>query len=574
MGEVVFYALTEDGRRLELENEVAEGGILWRLPKASLADTDRVRIFCDNFNTRAGDKGFYLMPESTGSYGAPLVSFREREDCSFKTGTITLSHFAVGLSDATYLVMVDRSYKYTCYGECENGHYRIYLSFDFTVQPPADDICLRLFEFPAETDYNGIAAFVRSYRLERGEIRTLREKCAERAELDYARKYPMIRIRMGWKPVPVTVLHQTVENEPPMHVACTFADVRDFADKLKEAGVEGAQLCLVGWNQKGHDGRWPQMFPVEEAFGGEAELRKTIEYVQSLGYRITCHTNSLDHYEIADMFDRNVLAYRADGTVITAGEWSGGVCHHACPTHQLRLTKELLPKVAELGFKGIHYIDVLSIVYPDACYHKDHPCTTREGFEYMREIMRVTTELFGGFASEGGIDFTLGGLDFSLYNRFKSCFLPSTKPFVDRFIPLYELIYHGIVLYNPSSTSVNYPIKSADETNTVKLLGSLPTFYIYSKFKTGGGNWMGEVDLTCNNSEEIKKSVEAVKAAYDAYSPERQFVFIRSLDIIEDGLYAITYDDGYCVVGNYTDKELVYNGMPVSAHNFIELKNS
>ena len=56
------------------------------------------------------------------------------------------------------------------------------------------------------------------------------------------------------------------------------------------------------------------------------------------------------------------------------------------------------------------------------------------------------------------------------------------------------------------------------------------------------------------------------------YSVEGQFVFIRSLDIIEDGLYAITYDDGYCIVGNYTDKELVYNGMPVSAHNFRELK--
>jgi len=54
MSEVVFYALTEDGRRLELENEVAEGGILWRLPKESLADTERVRIFCDDFNARVG----------------------------------------------------------------------------------------------------------------------------------------------------------------------------------------------------------------------------------------------------------------------------------------------------------------------------------------------------------------------------------------------------------------------------------------------------------------------------------------------------------------------------------------
>jgi hypothetical protein len=37
-----------------------------------------------------------------------------------------------------------------------------------------------------------------------------------------------------------------------------------------------AQLCLVGWNQKGHDGRWPQIFPVEEALGGEEKLRRLI----------------------------------------------------------------------------------------------------------------------------------------------------------------------------------------------------------------------------------------------------------------------------------------------------------
>jgi hypothetical protein len=378
---------------------------------------------------------------------------------------------------------------------------------------------------------------------------------------------------MGWKPMPVTVLHQTLENEPPMHVACTFADVRDFADKLKEAGVEGAQLCLVGWNQKGHDGRWPQIFPVEEALGGEEELKKTISHVQGLGYRITCHTNSLDHYEIADIFDPDVLAYRADGTVVTQGEWSGGKCYHACPSHQLRLTKELLPRVAELGYRGLHYIDVLSIIEPDACYHKDHPCTTRQSYEYMREIMRFTKGLFGGFASEGGMDFTLGELDFSLYNRFKSCFEKSTKPFVDRYIPLYELIYHGIVLYNTSSTTVNYPIKPENETSTVKLLGSVPTFYLYSKFiGSDGKNWMGEVDLTCDTPDNVSKSVAVIKAAYDEYAPDRQFIFIRSLDIISDGLYAITYDDGYRVIGNYTDSELTYNGMTVSAHGFAELK--
>ena len=574
MNDIRFYALTENGQRYEMDGVSSLGGVLWTLPKERFSKDGRVDICCDGFDSRVGDDGYYLMCESRNYAGAAYVTFRERKECSYRAADLTLSQYAVALSRATYLVMVDRAYKYECVGEYRNGLYRIFLSFDLTSQPPSDDICLRVFEFPAGTDYNALAKFIREYRLERGEIRTLHEKCAERPELDYARKYPMIRIRMGWKPVPVTVLHQTTENEPPMHVACTFAQVRDFADELKRAGIDGAQLCLVGWNQKGHDGRWPQIFPVEEALGGEEELRRTIEHVQSLGYRITCHTNSLDHYEIADIFAPDLLARKPDGSVIRVGEWSGGACYHACPIHQLRLSRELLPKVAELGYRGLHYIDVLSIVDPDACFHKDHPCSTREGYEYMREIMRVTTELFGGFASEGGMDFALGELDFSLYNRFKGCFLPSHRSFVDRFIPFYELIYHGIVLYNSSSTTVNYPIKSSDEANTVRLLGGLPAFYLYSKFKSGGDNWMGEVDLTCDDHEQIRQSVAAIKAAYDVYCPERQFSFIRSFDIVKDGLYAVTYEDGYCVVGNYTDDELEYSGVLVSAHSFIEFENN
>ena len=43
-------------------------------------------------------------------------------------------------------------------------------------------------------------------------------------------------------------------------------------EAMKNAGIDKAELCLVGWNVRGHDGRWPQAFPVEPALGGEEEL--------------------------------------------------------------------------------------------------------------------------------------------------------------------------------------------------------------------------------------------------------------------------------------------------------------
>ncbi len=574
MKSILFYALSGSGKRTDLQMNMIGQEMRWILPHAEIEGEKKLTVCCDAFNAHVGDQGFYLLPGNKDTRGSALTFFREREDCKISVNDPSESLFAVGLKDAVYLVLVERVYRYRCCAEYAGGNYRINLRFDLSIQPPTDDICLNVLKLPATTDYNDIARIVRTRRLERGEIRTLREKCAERPHLEHFRRYPLIRIRMAWKPVPPPVLHQTPENEPPVHVACDFARVRDIADELKRQGVESAQLSLVGWNRKGHDGRWPQIFPVEEVLGGEEELRKTIEYVQSLGFQITCHTNSLDHYEIADIFNWANLAYRSDGTPIQQGKWGGGAAYHACPDRQLRITGETLPAVAELGFAGIHYIDVLSILMPDACYHPDHPVSTRHGMEKMREILACCNELFGGSSSEGNLDYLLGELDFSLYNRFKMCCVPSDNPLVDEYIPLWELIYHGIVLSNPCTQTVNYPAKTPKEAVVAQLLNGKPTFYFYSRFCGDGmTNWMGEDDLTCGTHEELTRSVSLIKQAYDRYcagGADRQFSYIRSYEQPEEGLYAVTYENGDCLIGNMSDHERIYAGMSIPPHGIIE----
>jgi hypothetical protein len=45
------------------------------------------------------------------------------------------------------------------------------------------------------------------------------------------------------------------------------------------------------------------------------------------------------------------------------------------------------PKVAELGFRGLEYVDVLSIIKPHVCYDPAHPCNRREGAEYANKML-------------------------------------------------------------------------------------------------------------------------------------------------------------------------------------------
>lgn len=377
---------------------------------------------------------------------------------------------------------------------------------------------------------------------------------------------------MGWKPSPSPVLIQTEANEPEMFVACDFAGVRRIADQCKAAGIEGAEFQLVGWNRSGHDGRFPQLFPADPRLGGDEGLRETIAYVKSLGYHISTHTNTIDAFPIADTFDWNDVAVDRQGNYLQIGHYSGGYAYHVCMRKQWKNTLRDLPAVAAVGENGLHFTDVISIVIPDDCHAKDHVSYVSDGILYAQKIMAYTRGLFGGFSSEGAMDFALKDLDYALYVCFGDGFGKKPMPLADRLIPFFEVAYHGILLYNPTSPTVNYPLKDARERLTMYLRGGRPCMYYYSKFRTGGAiNWMGESDLVCGNEEALRDSVEKIGLVCREYAPfaDRQLVYMAGYDILENGLEVARYEDGVRVVGNFTDAPLSYGGKTVPAWDFI-----
>ncbi|MBE6702097.1 MAG: hypothetical protein E7585_01630 [Ruminococcaceae bacterium] len=377
---------------------------------------------------------------------------------------------------------------------------------------------------------------------------------------------------MGWKPSPSPVLHQREANEPEMFVACDFKRVRDIADELKRQKVEGAELQLVGWNRSGHDGRFPQLFPADPRLGGDDELKKTIDYVKSLGYRISTHTNTIDSYEIADTFTWDDVVVNRDGSYNQTGHYSGGYAYHVCLEKQYKNTKRDLPALAALGENGLHFTDVISIVIPDDCHALEHPSSTANGIIYAQKILEYTSGLFGGFSSEGCMDFALKDLDFGLYATFGNGFGKKEIPVADRYLPLFEVAYHGIVLYNPTATTVNYTAQPVQERLSFILRGGRPAMYFYSKFRTGGQkNWMGENDLTCADDEALRWSVARIKEACDEHLrlADKQLLYMERYDILENGIEKATYSDGSAVVGNFSDKVALYEGKEIPAWGYV-----
>ena len=505
-----------------------------------------------DFLTSETDKnGYSIAPRGTKEGGTMLCRFTDKSDCEYISDSNYMPVFGFKSSEKSiFAVVTQMTYEYKIVVGVKNGIHYIYPRFFVDNKNNYENIEIDFYSLSKGADYNDMAALYREIK----SPTPLSEKVKKYPDIKYAVDSVELRIRMAWKPVPSPVLHQTLENEPPVIVGCTTDRAKDIIDGLKRRGVDKVEICLVGIETKGHDGRWPQLLPIEESIGGETELVKLCKYGQDAGYKMVVHTNSTEMYEISDDWNENELIVTHDGEYSTDSiPWGGGLPYHLCPKCAAEYAERNHKKVEEMGFKGLHYIDVLTNFPPRNCYSKKHPMTARQSAEQICQIGQMTRDMFGGFASEGGFDYAPDVLDYALYTSYN--LYGKQHPVCDETIPFWQLVYHGSILCNPSTETVNWRVK--DEMSHLKFIefGGRPLAYINSKYvdEGGCGNWMGESDLLCATDELLNDSLDRIARMYNEYKDmsDLQYEKMLSHEKLADGIYCITYSNGTKITVDY-----------------------
>ena len=562
---------TREVRRVALE--AADGRETLRIARASLPQNLR-RVKIVRARVPAGSPGYWV--NSDGELG----TFKARErDGARRSGRPHMPFFGAVLPEGAFVAIVTgMPYNYSFTAELKKGVYELSMAYDFHMEDVYEDLAVSFVPLAgAEADYAGMARAYRAYQLKRGAVKPLRERAKAQPILDYAARWPEVRVRHAWKPVPSPVPDQTVKDEPPVKPVITFERFKEIVDAFKRQGIGGAEFCLVGWNVGGHDGRWPQVFPVEPSLGGEAKLREAIAYAQGLGYEVVAHGNHRDAYLIADSWDAEYIREKnADGTLRRGRTtWGGGRMYTICPQRAYeRFALQQMPMVRALGFRGLHYLDVYSCVGAERCDDPRHPLNERQSAAWVGHILQLGRDTFGGIASEGSYDQNAGQLDYVLYVSFARPFDAATyKGLVDRLVPMFQLVYNGIILSNPYTTTVNAPLKGrASELKTIEF-GGRPSFYFYANFLTPGKgkNWMGDEDLTCATDDELARSVAAIKRGVDAYQKvwRLQYEYMEGHDELAPGVYRTRYADGTRVYVNYNDAPVPVGEVTVPARDWV-----
>ena len=551
-------SVVTETRRLEEKGDVS--GLT--VPAAEIrAKKAKGLVVTPSFGHAAkGESGYWFSP--FGYYGewdcekGAFVAARER---------MSMPMYGWATPRGAYLAIITGLAHYPRLKvEAKDGRYSVSCELDEELCKEAtEDFRIEFHRRASGTGYGALAAIYRDYQLARGAVKPLAERVKANPILKRAVEAPEIRIRQAWKPVPSPVKWQTPTNEPPVKPVVTFDRLQDIVRELKRQGVADAELCLVGWNIGGHDGRWPQYFPAEPKLGGDAGLKAAVRCAHDAGYLIVPHGNFIEGYTIGDNWDWANAAKDEKGEPQLAGKlcWGGGQPVRLCPRRAYEVyCTGLMKQLADVGFTGIGYFDVVSILRGTNCFDPAHPCTRAEGAAWWGKYAAEVQKTLGGFASEGSVDHFAGNLDSVLYASMdtpeKIAELRAKGGLAKAHVPIFQLVYNGIIVQNPFTTTVNFTAQP--RTAFLKFIeyGGRPNFYFYSKFMSDPKrDWMGKNDLRCGTDEELRWSVGKIREGAEIYAKLRhlQYAFMTNHERLASGVTRTTWSTGESIVVNDTD---------------------
>ncbi len=445
-------------------------------------------------------------------------------------------------------------------------------------EPLAEDIStLYVCQENLEASFADIGMAYRRYNMEQNKLPTLASKIENNPVVEYSSRAMCIRFRMGHKQVPPVILEQTPENEPPVsQIYMTFNDVDKLINECANQKVGPVEFCLVGWNYGGHDGSWPQVFPVAEEFGGEQGYRELIRHAKELGYPVSGHDNYWSTCSLAENFDPEDIMLTHEGKHHLSGKAGGGQYYQLCAKSAYeKYVRPRLEQIAELGVSGTYYSDVISVGQVTKCYHEQHPESRRDNAYWTKKILETQQEFFGGASSEGGRDWAVPELDraFSIAGK-----IDYSVPYIDETIPLYPMVYHGFLIYNAFREGINM-LPGNDVYLTSVAYGSTPMIYYHHIFNpeySGTNGWEEHGDFRFGGDEKLPKDVAIIKRISDdtARISALQTEFINEFRQLESNVTETVYSNGAKVIVNHSDKEYkTASGNVVPAKDFIVISD-
>lgn len=431
---------------------------------------------------------------------------------------------------------------------------------------PYEDFVIDFYPLAGEdANYAAMGRRYRAYQLGRGEVKPLRERVKGNPGLAYAAASIFVRCKFGRCDRTKSGPADWLKAMPPVVVDHTFDDFKDIMRRAKEMGIDQAEMCLVGFQPGGHDGPFPDLFPADERFGGQAKMVEAIRYGRSLGYHMDMHINQNNFYRNAKRWNLADVAKGRDGEPVKYTVYPGGQVYRSCfEVICNKYCDKDMDDMASFGINGLFHVDVTSATLPIPCHDPRHPNSRARMAEWQKRIGEKARARFGGFSSECGIDHVASVLDNVLYVSSYPGWHSKKSALVDGYFPVWHVAYSGIILSNPFYATIDapYPREGSGRTDAVGVhtavtgyLGT-PARRMLKVFELNGRPMFYYADY---------KDLAPMKRMYDLWQPLKhlQLEFIDDHREIAPNAFVTTWANGEELAVNDSDKPVAYRGRTV-----------
>ncbi len=393
-----------------------------------------------------------------------------------------------------------------------------------------------------DASYSGLGNRYRDFLLRERGVQTLRERARENPEVAYFMDSIYLRVMMGMK-------RSSMHGDGEMRSYQSWDEVADSIKLFEEAGFEKINFIFVGANYEGHDGAHPTVFPLEKTHGGEEGLRRLLKRVNEADYRATFHLNYKDSYRCSPDWDPGFVQVNEYGELRFHGAWIGGFSYQGIPQEMLeRFGKRDLPKLRELGLRGMHYWDAcLSVMEetfpPGPGVLANRVITRREYGEGAIAYFKYAADVFGTVGCETTIAPLLGTIvnagNTNYANGGASRKYPANgyceAGLIDHWVPLQHVVYHGLCCYG------------------------------------GGAELAGRTGYEFN-AKPKREEVELVRTRFEEqqqWGGELQYAFITDHRLVGPMVFRTTLSDGSAIWVNKSDVPWQGDGVRVKAGGYL-----
>ncbi|MCR5329948.1 MAG: hypothetical protein K6E62_02015 [Lachnospiraceae bacterium] len=340
----------------------------------------------------------------------------------------------------------------------------------------------------------------------------------------------------------------------------TYDQVIEILESLKSKGISNVELVLNAW-QKGWEDY--ENWGPDSHLGGKKGLKKLAEYADAnADLNVYLATDMvIANSETSGLNEEEDVAYNGLNIEISAGSTDGKNWYLRNPYAIKQVNEAFLKKLEKYDAVGVAYMDLGKYAYAD--FNEWHPYIKSESVKELMGIFADTKKTGRLIASAGQNQYAFASSDY-IYDMKED---PFGLSITDYAVPFAQMVLSGRLSYSSESAG-----NLAYDLQTQKLkwieFGSAPSFYLTYESALKLRN-TGNDRLFSSTFSDWEPEVVSV---YDEYRRNFGKIFgvrMKEHEVLGPDYRKVTYENGYIVYINYSDKEAVIEGVTVPAKNYI-----